>query len=304
MAVLHRPGVDPGPNAISALRSVVERGHPTRWLACDRAYSNARPENFQLPTRAIGYDLVLDYRTDQLGIQGSYAGALLMDGWWYCPSTPTALIESTIDERAGRITKPTRQKRIEARRDYRLRLKERPDADGHMRLMSPAAGTAPIVGCPLKPLSIERTTSARPRISPTSEVVDNAALICQQDSVTFPPEAGAKFLQLLRYGSREWAATYHTLRNTIEGFNGIAKNGARAALGDADRRRIRGVAAQTLFVVLIVFGTNVNTINSFRRHAEADTDGVLRRRRKRRPTSRSLGDWNPMVDPRSGALPP
>jgi hypothetical protein len=48
---------------------------------------------------------------------------------------------------------------------------------------------------------------------------------------------------MLPYGSPGWAATYHTLRNTIEGFNGIAKNGARAALGEADRRRIRGVAA-------------------------------------------------------------
>jgi hypothetical protein len=179
----------------------------------------------------------------------------------------------TIDERAGRITKDTWRKRIEARRDHRFRPKELPDAEGHMRLMSPAAGAAPIVRCDLKPLSVERTTSARTRISLKPELVDNPALICQQDSVTFPPEAGAKYLQKLHYGSPEWAATYHTLRSTIEGFNGIAKNGARAARGDADRRRIRGVAAQTLFVALLVFGANVNTIISFLQHAVTDAEG-------------------------------
>lgn len=122
--------------------------------------------------------------------------------------------------------------------------------------------------------------------------------------MTFQPEAGAKLLQKLQFGSPEWEATYHTLRNTIEGFNGIAKNGARAALGDPDRRRIRGVAAQTLFVALLVFGTNVSTIKSFVQRVVPDADGVSRRPRKRRRKSRALADWNPMVDPRSGAPPP
>jgi len=47
--------------------------------------------------------------------------------------------------------------------------------------------------------------------------------ICSQNSVTFPPDAGAKYLQPLHYGSGEWAKVYGTLRNTIEGMNGIAK---------------------------------------------------------------------------------
>jgi hypothetical protein len=227
-----------------------------------------------------------------------------VEGWWYSPSIPPALITATIDCRAGRISKETWHTRIEARRDYRLRLKEKPDRAGHLRLMCAAAGANPTVGCPLKPRSLERTTSARTRITVTPELSANPARICQQDSVVFPPEAGAKFLQNLHYGSPEWEATYHTLRNTIEGFNGIAKNGARAALGDADRRRIRGVAAQTLFVALLIFGTNVRTVTSFIERAVPDADGVPRRPRKRRRKSRALTEWNPMVDARSGAPPP
>jgi hypothetical protein len=304
MAVLHRPGVDPGPNAISALQGVVDRGHPAAWLAADRAYSNTRPEDFQLPARALGYDLVLDYRVDQLGVQDSFGGALFIEGWWYSPSIPESLINATRNFRAATINEATYQTLIEARRDYRLRLKEKPDREGHMRLMCAAAGAAPTVGCANKPPSIELTTSARPRISLTPELRDNPARICVQDSVTFPPEAGAKLLQLLHYGSPEWAATYHTLRNTIEGFNGIAKDGAYAALGDATRRRIRGVAAQTVFVALLAFAANVNTIMSFLQHAVTDAAGVARRPRKRRRTSRPISDWTPPVLARSGAPPP
>jgi hypothetical protein len=60
LAPLHRPSTAVGPNALVALASVVERGHPAGWLAADRAYTNTVPEDFQLPARALGYQPVLD----------------------------------------------------------------------------------------------------------------------------------------------------------------------------------------------------------------------------------------------------
>lgn len=86
---LHRPGTAISRNAVEVLTSVVQRGHPMGWLAADRAYTNAIADDFQLPARALGYRLVLDYRVDQLGVQDSYAGALLVEGWWYSAATPT-----------------------------------------------------------------------------------------------------------------------------------------------------------------------------------------------------------------------
>jgi len=74
MAPLHKPGVEPGRNAVRALRSIHDRGHPAHFLAADRAYTNAKPDDFQLPARALGYSPVLDYKIDQLGHQGSFAG--------------------------------------------------------------------------------------------------------------------------------------------------------------------------------------------------------------------------------------
>ncbi len=68
MAVLHKPGHEVGRNGARALAQVCGRGHPAGFLAADRAYSNAKPEDFQLPVRALGYRPVYDYKINQLGV--------------------------------------------------------------------------------------------------------------------------------------------------------------------------------------------------------------------------------------------
>ena len=80
MAPLRRPGTRVGQSAIVALANIAARGHPANYLAGDRAYSQAKAEDFQLPARALGYKVVLDYKIDQLGRQGSFAGMVLVDG--------------------------------------------------------------------------------------------------------------------------------------------------------------------------------------------------------------------------------
>jgi hypothetical protein len=223
MSPLHRPGAGISPAAIVALASIVDRGHPTGFLAADRAYTHAVHDDFQLPARALGYDLVLDYRTDQLGVRDSYAGALQIEGAWFCPAIPNRLKTATIDYRARRIDETLWRQLIEARRDYRLRRKGKPDASGHVRLMSPAGGAAPIVRCDLKPGSSNRAGRGKTRIVETDALGANPPQICAQESLTVPPEAGAKLAQTLLYGSPEWERTYHGLRNTVEGMNASSR---------------------------------------------------------------------------------
>ncbi len=151
MAPLHKPGTEVGQNAVRALRSICQRGHPTNFLAGDRAYTQATPEHFQLSARALGYDLVLDYKIDQLGLQGSYEGMNLVDGTWYCPAMPTAQVNATLDFRNDLIDEGTYADRIKERRAYQRRPKARPDADGHTRMRCPASTPTPLVRCELKP---------------------------------------------------------------------------------------------------------------------------------------------------------
>jgi hypothetical protein len=99
MAPLHPPGVDPGNNALTALANIARWDYPVALLAADRAYTNCTPDDFQSPARAFGYQLVLDYKIDQLGIQDSFAGPKLIDGTWYCPAIPDRLADATREYR-------------------------------------------------------------------------------------------------------------------------------------------------------------------------------------------------------------
>jgi hypothetical protein len=92
---LGRPGSGPGGTGARVLASVAARGHKAGWLGFDRAYTAALPQRFHLPARALGYRPVMDYRADQLGIQATTGGAILVEGSWYCPALPEPLISAT-----------------------------------------------------------------------------------------------------------------------------------------------------------------------------------------------------------------
>jgi hypothetical protein len=236
---LGRPGTDPSGTAVRVLRGALARGWAPGPLGVDRAYSTAFAARFHLPARAMGFDLVVDYRVDQLGRQANSHGAVMVEGTWYCPSMSEVLVNATIDLRAGRIDERTYAARIDARADFALRRKSGPDADGYERFMCPAAGPRPKVRCELRPTSLsalgKRTTLAPPLDPPA---------LCRQSAITIAPDVGARHAQSLAFGSESWAAHYATLRNTIEGWNGFAKDPAHEALGQSARRRVRGIAAQ------------------------------------------------------------
>ncbi len=292
MAPLRKPGTRVGQSAIVALASIAARGHPANYLAGDRAYSQAKPEDFQLPARSLGYKLVLDYKIDQLGRQGSYAGMLLVDGTWYCPGMPESLINATMDFRKGVIDEATHAARIEERRHYQMRPKGRSRqrrARPHESARRPDRHRRSAVQ--LKPGSEAGDGQARTRIPVTDVLRLHPPKVCTQQSVTLPPEAGAKYAQELPHESPEWHAMYATLRNSNEGMNGFIKDGAREAVDDPERRRIRGVAAQSVLVAFQLFAANMRKIDEFLAKKEAEGKKVRKLPSRRR--TRSLATWAP-----------
>ena len=146
-----RPGEDPGGTGARVLASAAARGHKTGWLGYDRAYTAALPDRFHLPARALGYRPVMDYRADQLGIQASSGGALLVEGSWYCPALPEPLITATTRLRDHAIDRDLYDRQISARAPYQLKRKDGPDAEGYQRLSCPAFGTCcPALKMPTK----------------------------------------------------------------------------------------------------------------------------------------------------------
>ena len=261
MAPLHRPHVQPGANGISALRAARALS-PAGFLAADRAYPNEKPENFQLMARAMGYRPVWDYRIDQLGRATSYKGAIQVEGSWYCPMMMPKLIAAELDFRNGMISEEERDRRIESRRAFQLRPHGLPDSDGHQRFMCPAAHTAPTARCELKPASMGRRAAGKVLIPVTAAHANLMPDVCAQQTLSIPPEIGAKFAQTFPFRSSEWVAQYGT-RSTVEGVNGSVKSPTHEALEAADRRRIRGVAAQTVFAAFLLFAMNLRRIERY-----------------------------------------
>jgi hypothetical protein len=281
-----RPGEDPGGTGARVLASAAARGHKTGWLGYDRAYTQALPERFHLPARALGYHPVMDYRDDQLGIQANSQGALLAEGSWYCPALPGPLITATTRLRGHAITRGLYDQQITARAAYQLKHKDGPDADGYQRLSCPAAGRHPALMCPLRQASLSPRDGRAKVFRPPPE----PPRICRQTAITIPPDIGARYRQDLPYGSPAWHARYATLRNTIEGLNGLIKDPAHEALAQPARRRVRGIAAQSVFTALLLMAANIRKIRAWRSLTARDKERITRRARRRRA---SLRDYLP-----------
>ncbi len=217
---------------------------------------------------------------------------LLIEGAWYCPSIPEVLVTATVDYRNGEIDEATYRARLEERWRYRVLAKTRPDAEGHVRLRCPAADPSPTARCELKPRSVRPSTRGRLGVPVSISVRDHPPRICTQQSVTLPPVAGAKYAQPLLFGSKEWHSVFSTLRNGNEGMNGFIKDGNHEAVDDPERRRVRGVAAQSVFVAFLLCAANLRKIETFVAQEEAVASGVVRRLPRRRST-KALSHWFP-----------
>ena len=273
-----RPGQDPGGTGARVLASAAARGRKPGWPGYDRACTQALPGRFHLPARALGYSPVMDYRDDQPGIQASTGGAILVEGTWYCPALPEPLITATTRLRGHAITRELHDQQITARACYRLKRKDGPGTDGYQRLSCPATGSHPGLTCPLR----QTSTSPRDGRPKVLQPPPEPPRLCRQTAITIAPDTGARYRQDLPYGSPAWHARYATLRNTIEGLNGYAKDTAHQALAQPGRRRVRGIAAQSLFTALLLVAANIRKIRAWRALTADGKTAIANRARRRR----------------------
>ena len=80
------------------------------------------------------------------------------------------------------------------------------------------------------------------------------------------------------------------MRNTIEGLNGLIKDPAHTALARPARRRVRGIAAQSVLTALLLMAANIRKIRAWRAHTARDKTRITPRARRRRA---SLRDYLP-----------
>lgn len=137
---------------------------------------------------------------------------------------------------------------------------------------------------------------------PQRDVPDTPDRVCTNSTITIPVEAGAKYAQPLQWGTTEWHDAYTYPRQTIEAKNASLKAGNGEMMGDRTRRMMRGFAAHTFMVAVLVTVHNIRAIeNHLARPRPAAPAPSKPPRRKRREAYGSvlelLGDAQPQAPP-------
>jgi len=268
---LSMPNIGVSEEAVELMRATkdLDPGLLPGLVDADKAYfANAVVERLHEPTFNLGFTPSTEYRVDRLGVQGTKAGAELIEGKFYCPAMPKELKSATQDhlKKDSPIDEDTLYLRHKERTYFELRPKEKPDEKGRVPMMCPASGPSATVLCPLKELTKGAPDKERREVDP-DQVPEFPEKICTQHSVSFNESDGMRQKQAFAYKSKEWHAFHKHARNSIESLNAGIKDQAHEVVEESSRRRVRGFAAAQLFVTILLTNYNLRKIASFLRKA-------------------------------------
>ena len=112
---------DAGPAADLCL-AVRDSGLRLERVVADRGFTQ-KPDRFQQPLRNAGVHVTFDLKSDDLGVNGTFKGAIVIDGWLYAPGIPERLHRL---ERPGPNAPEARHDEFTARIAERIRWAFRP----------------------------------------------------------------------------------------------------------------------------------------------------------------------------------
>ena len=172
-------------------------GIPLGDILDDSGYAHRDAEAWAIPLRQAGAQLIQDLHPSGRGPKGTHHGAIIANGYLYCPVTPRPLLElgplardATPAETAAHDTQAAELAR------YKLGRITADDADGYHRVMCPA-----VVGkirCPLRPASMTLDRQRPEILTPPEHPPD----CCPRQTLTVPPEVAAKTRQKHDYPSQ------------------------------------------------------------------------------------------------------
>jgi hypothetical protein len=310
----HRPGQLIGHGA-RLIKSHQGFGFSYLLVLADRAYNGEKEENFQIPARLMGCELVIDYTVTDLGKQGFYEDLILVDGNWYVRWMPEALINASKDarkrndalktaefdvktlsaknsaklsedeiatlEKARKLiaTSPPYLKRangqIEARAKYRMTAKGRPDKDGFQRFTYPDPKTYAAID----PITKKKVTpSTRTSITIPLLVPEGKNSGNSKSDKKGQP---VKHLQKFAHGLEEWRRHYG-MRSLVESSNKLMKDASAEDLGNSTKRSGRGFAFNYLASALAAVSSNLRRLRAFFVKDAVRSGGKLTRLRRRK----------------------
>ena len=307
-ATLSLPNVGVSEEAVSVMKYALETGLPAGIVSADKQYfANATVERLHQPVADLGFTPSTEYRADRLGVQGGKGGAEYIEGDVYCPGMPVSLKDTSKHFLAGEIDKETYRARIDERRHFVLRNKEKPAANGTVPKMCPALGLSPTVVCPVREMSKKAANKPRPEVNP-EDVPEFLDEICRQHQVTFAEQDLIRQKQAFPYQSREWEKFQTHARQSIESLHEGFKDPGTEQLELSGRRRVRGFASAQIFTTILLVNYNLRKIAAFlydEVHAIATSSRAIMRRRDRlwyNPYTKTLPAENALELQRLGKL--
>lgn len=297
---LSTPGGSPGRSGIHAVRHIPEAGFSVGKLIGDRAYGNSpQSQDYQVPARRMGYELLFDHRPEYWGQTFTFNGAVILEGNVYSPAilSMAKLITATVDrykrdyDDPERIDETTYQQRLQQRARYLVQFRTGLDAEGRRQGRCPASGPNPTLMCPLRELAnnagIEKgkTLMPVPKSKVPSEETRGGLCNNSGGSMVLEGEYWDKHAMAggFQYGTPQWQTAYNVPRQTVESYNRLIKDHSSFALAAPDRRRIRGYAAAFLLMGMLVMATNLYLLGRWEDpKIDARGRGPLREVAKRR----------------------
>lgn len=279
---LDRPGCDPAGAARRVVAQFHHNGHTPGYIAGDALYPSLDLEGFHREILNAGFQPLIRLPQAMLGVSGSLNGMVHIEGAYYSPSIPDDLANANLDFAQKLISREVHATRIAERQKYAMRAHGYSTIDtlgGPRRLptrwVCPAAGgvKSAIVACPNKPESMGarpttrtpdgRKVDSRLTLTLTPDMRHAPPLPCRTATISTKPDDFLRYRQGLQYGSPEWQFTISRLRNSHEGIHGLAKDAALAAIAQAGRRRMRGLAASTLLIGMLVTAASIRRVAKF-----------------------------------------
>ena len=272
---------DPARALVPVLTRMPEAGIPLGDVLADSGYAHRDADAWAIPLRAAGAQLIQDLHPSDRGPRGTHHGAIIANGNLYCPATPRTLLELgplARDATPGQATAHDQQSAELAR--HKLGKITADDADGHHRVMCPAAMGK--IRCPLRPGSMTLDRQ-RPEILTPPE---HPPACCTQQTITVPPDVAAKTRQKHDYPSAAHRKSY-ARRTGAERTFATAKDPASNNIARG-WTRLTGLAPIMLWLACLLAVRNQRILTAWNarqednaRRAAAGLPPKTRRRRRK-----------------------